>query len=183
MKDTSAGLEQGLVQVYTGDGKGKTSASMGLALRAIGAGLRVLMVQFIKGRRTAELTSAERLSPQFEIVQAGRGFVHLGARSESSYADSAEAALSALCLAWERMESGDYDVIILDEINCALTLGLLSVQDVLQIIEAKPEGVELVLTGRGADPRIIEAADLVTEMREIKHPFRQGMAARRGIDF
>lgn len=183
MKHTSARLERGLVQVYTGNGKGKTTASMGLALRAVGAGLRVLMVQFIKGRHSAELTSVERLFPQFEIVQAGRGFVCLGARSESSYADSAEAALSALCLAWERMQSGNYDVIILDEVNCALSLGLLSVRDVLQIIEDKPEGVELVLTGRGANPRIMAAADLVTEMREIKHPFRQGITARRGIDF
>jgi cob(I)alamin adenosyltransferase len=178
------GLNRGLVQVYTGNGKGKTTASIGLAMRAVGAGFRVLMVQFIKGvRKTGELETAALLYPKFRIVPAGKGFVHLGSRSESSPADSAEAAMSALVFAWECMESGEYDVIILDEVNCALSLGLIPVNEIVRMIEMKPKDVELVLTGRGAAPRILEAADLVTEMREVKHPFRNGIAARRGIEF
>jgi cob(I)alamin adenosyltransferase len=178
------GLNRGLVQVYTGNGKGKTTASIGLAIRAVGAGFRVLMVQFIKGvRKTGELKTAALLYPKFRIVPAGKGFVHLGNRSESSPADSAEAALDALVFAWECMESGEYDVIILDEVNCALSLGLIPVNEIVHMIEMKPQGVELVLTGRGAAPQILEAADLVTEMRDVKHPFRNGIAARRGIEF
>jgi len=178
------GLNRGLVQVYTGNGKGKTTASIGLAIRAVGAGFRVLMVQFIKGvRKTGELETAAFLYPKFRIVPAGKGFVQLGSRSESSPADSAEAAMSALMFAWECMESGEYDVIILDEVNCALSLGLIPVNEIVHMIERKPEGVELVLTGRGADPKVMEIADLVTEMREVKHPFRNGIAVRRGIEF
>jgi len=178
------GLDRGLVQVYTGNGKGKTTASIGLAMRAVGAGLRVLMIQFVKGaRKTSELEAAALLYPKFRIVQAGKGFVHLGSRSESSPEDSAEAAINALIFAWECMESGEYDVIILDEVNCALSLGLIPVNELVRMIEMKPEGVELVLTGRGADPQVMEMADLVTEMREVKHPFRSGIAARRGIEF
>jgi len=179
-----AGLSRGLVQVYTGDGKGKTTASIGLAIRAMGSGLRVLMVQFIKGTwPTGEVRAASAFDPGFRIVSAGRGFVELGQRSESDRVSSAEAASEALLFAWDCMTSGKYDVLILDEINCAVSLGLVPVEDVLQMIREKPEGVELVLTGRGADPRILEIADLVTEMREIKHPFRMGIAARRGIEF
>ena len=173
-----------MVQVYTGNGKGKTTASIGLAMRAVGAGLRVLMVQFVKGvRKTSELETAALLYPKFRIVQAGKGFVHLGSRSDSSSADSAEAAMDAFLFAWECMESGEYDVIILDEVNCALSLGLIPVNEIVRMIERKPERVELVLTGRGANPKVMAMADLVTEMREVKHPFRIGIAARRGIEF
>ena len=153
-------------------------------MRAVGAGLRVLMMQFVKGtRRTSELELAAFLYPEFQIVQGGTGFVHLGSRSESNPAESSEAAMSALVFAWECMASGEYDVIILDEVNCALSLGLIPVDEILHMIEMKPESVELVLTGRGAHPQIVEAADLVTEMREVKHPFQRGVAARRGIEF
>ena len=182
MKKT--GLTRGLVQVYTGDGKGKTTASIGLALRALGAGLKVLMIQFIKGARsTGEVAAASAFDPSFRIVPAGEGFVGLGGHDESDHASSAEAAVKALRFARQCMASEAYDVLILDEINCATSLGLVAAEDVLRMIQAKPERVELVLTGRGADPRILEVADLVTEMREIKHPFRKGIAARKGIEF
>ena len=181
---STTGLSRGLVQVYTGDGKGKTTASIGLAIRAMGSGLRVLMVQFIKSARpTGEVMAASGFDPGFRIVPTGRGFVGLGARSESDRESSAEAAAEALVFAWDCMISGKYDVLILDEINCAVALGLVPAEDVLRMIQEKPEGVELVLTGRSADSRILEAADLVTEMREVKHPFRRGVAARRGIEF
>ena len=128
--------------------------------------------------------AASGFDPGFRIVPTGRGFVGLGARSESDRESSAEAAAEALVFAWDCMISGKYDVLILDEINCAVALGLVPAEDVLRMIQEKPEGVELVLTGRSADSRILEAADLVTEMREVKHPYRdQGLKAQPGIDF
>jgi cob(I)alamin adenosyltransferase len=173
-------LEKGLVQVYTGDGKGKTSAAFGLALRAIGRGLKVYIVQFIKGGFDyGELYVVDKL-PNLTLKAFGRGrFVTRKPPDEVDVALAEE----AFNLAKEVVESGEYDMVILDEINVALSLKLISLEKVLDLIKRKPEHVELVLTGRYAPNEIIEAADLVTEMREIKHPYRKGWPARMGVDY
>lgn len=172
---------RGLVIVHTGNGKGKTTAALGLALRAVGQGLRVAMVQFIKGSwKYGELRAPEFL-PGFEIHPMGRGFVNLGAPSP----DPQDVALAreTLLAAREKVLSGRYGMVILDEVNYAVAYGLVPVQDVLSLISEKPPAVHLVLTGRDARPEIIEAADLVTEMREIKHPYRAGVKAQKGVEF
>jgi cob(I)alamin adenosyltransferase len=175
--------EPGYIIVLTGNGKGKTTAALGMALRAVGHGLRVLMLQFIKGSKNyGELAAVERLAGTFEIVQMGRGsFVHVDPASPDP-ADVA-AAEEAWVFAREQVLSGVYDMIILDEINNAVDYGLLEVSRILEVLKEKPDRITLVLTGRGADPAIIEIADLVTEMGEVKHPFRKGKKARKGIEF
>lgn len=171
------GWKRGYVQVYTGDGKGKTTAALGLALRVAGAGLRVFIAQFVKGREYSELRALERL-PQVEVRRYGRTcFID----REPEPADI-EAARTGLAEAREEMLSGRWDLVILDEANIATHFGLFPVEELLALIAEKPESVELVITGRRADPRVIEAADLVTEMREIKHYYRRGVRARKGIE-
>ncbi|MCL2760635.1 MAG: cob(I)yrinic acid a,c-diamide adenosyltransferase [Desulfuromonadales bacterium] len=173
-------LEQGCVQVYTGNSKGKTTAALGLALRATGHGLKVLMVQFMKGGGPyGEHISAKRLAPELTIIPTGRpGWVD---RENPSETDK-QLAKEAFEMAASKMKSNEYDIIILDEINGAVSFGLLLVEDILKLIKEKPEKVELILTGRNADQRVIEAADLVTEMKEIKHYYKQGVPARTGIE-
>ena len=185
-------LERGLVQVYTGDGKGKTSAAFGLALRAIGRGLKVFIVQFIKGGFDyGELYSVKGLK-NLELKAFGRGKFVLEFPDRSLKARlpvrrrgerDVELAKEALELAAQKVKGGSYDIVILDEINVALHLELIELGEVVELIRSKPKHVELVLTGRDAPPQIIEMADLVTEMREIKHPFRKGVAPREGIEF
>ncbi len=174
------GLEQGLVQVYTGDGKGKTTASLGLALRAVGRGLRVCMIQFIKGGgQYGEHLAAQKLAPLLTIHQTGRdGWIF---RDKLDPGDI-RIARESLDLAYKTLTGGEYDLLILDEINGAVWFGLLEVEDVLGLIGVKPPHMELVITGRGADERVIAAADLVTEMKEIKHYYQQGVQARIGIE-
>jgi len=174
------GLERGLVQVYTGDGKGKTTAAFGLALRAIGRGLKVFVIQFLKGGFDfGELHVVDRL-PNLEVRSFGRGrFITASGPSE----EDIEEARKALELAREVVMSGEYDIVILDEVNVALHFGLIRLEDVLDLVEHKPEHVELVLTGRRAPEELIEVADLVTEMREVKHPYRRGVPPRPGIEF
>jgi cob(I)alamin adenosyltransferase len=173
------GLERGCVQVYTGNGKGKTTAALGLALRAVGRGLRVCVFQFIKGGGPyGEHLIAGKLAPLFTIIQSGRpGWVNTKDISEDR-----RVAQEALLRAKELLTSGDYDLVVLDEINGAVGFGLIDVEQVLDVIALKPERVELVLTGRNAHERVIAAADLVTEMREIKHYFSAGVPARSGIE-
>ena len=173
-------LEKGLVQVYTGNGKGKTSASFGLALRAIGRGLKVYMIQFIKGGFDyGELHVVDSL-PNFKLKAFGRGkFITSNPPEE----EDVRLAQEALRLAEEIVESREYDIVILDEINVALHLRLVKLQDVVELIKKKPENVEIVLTGRNAPKEIIELADLVTELKEIKHPFSKGYQARKGIEY
>ncbi len=173
-------LETGLVQVYTGDGKGKTSAAFGLALRALGRGLKVYVIQFIKGGFDyGELYAIKQLA-NLELKAFGRGkFVTEKPPEEADI----KFALEAFELAEKIAASGEYDVVILDEINVALNLSLLKVNDVVSLIKNKPRHVELVLTGRYAPSEIIEAADLVTEMKEIKHPFKKGVPSRKGIEY
>jgi cob(I)alamin adenosyltransferase len=173
-------MELGLVQCYTGDGKGKTTAALGLAMRAAGRGLKVLMVQFLKGRRYGELEAAERLSDCFQIVQSGLDkFVKKGEPSE----EDIRLAHRGLQLAREAIMSGSYDVVILDEINVVIELGVLRVEEVLPLIDERPGGVELVLTGRYAPQEFYERADIITEMKNVRHCFDEGVPMREGIEF
>ncbi|MDO8729913.1 MAG: cob(I)yrinic acid a,c-diamide adenosyltransferase [Candidatus Omnitrophota bacterium] len=179
---------KGLTIVYTGNGKGKTSAALGAAMRALGHGWRVLIIQFFKGDWPVvygELELAKRLHPQFEVLQLGRGFVKIMG-DKKPFEEHVEAAQAALNLTRERMLSGNYDLIILDEVIYALgylDFKLIDLKDVLQIIREKPPQMHLILTGRNAPAEIIEAADLVTEMMEIKHPMKKGIPAQQGIDY
>lgn len=174
---------RGLVLVLTGDGKGKTTSCLGIALRAVGYGMRVLMVQFIKGSlHYGEMDGAKRLAPEFELVPMGKGFV--GIRGDSlSFAEHTAAAAKALATARKRMLSGKYDIVILDEINVALHLGLLELSAVLSLLREKPGNVHLILSGRNAHEEVVLQAHLVTEMRNIKHPFELGYEAEKGIDY
>ncbi|QLH05715.1 cob(I)yrinic acid a,c-diamide adenosyltransferase [Nitrosopumilus ureiphilus] len=175
--------ENGLTIVYTGKGKGKTTAALGIALRAVGYGKKICMIQFIKGSwHYGEMDSSKRLEPEFEIVAVGKGFVGI-IDDKSPKEDHKEIAKEAIRISNEKIQSGNYDIIILDEINYAVNLELISVNDVLNLIKSKPLEVDLVLTGNYAKDEVIKLADLVTEMREIKHPFQNGIKAKKGIDF
>jgi len=173
-------LDTGLTEVYTGEGKGKTSAAFGLALRAVGRGLRVCMIQFIKGGFDyGELYVVDGL-PNFTLNAFGRGKFITESPPSVEDVDLAEDAFKA---AKKAVSGGEYDVVILDEINVAIKLDLVDEKDVLELIREKPKHVEIVLTGRYASKRIVEAADLVTEFKKIKHPFDAGYPARKGIEF
>lgn len=173
-------MELGLVQVYTGDGKGKTTAAVGLAMRAIGKNLQVFMVQFLKGRHYGELETARRLSDRFKIVQSGLDtFVKRGEPSQ----EDLRLAHRGLEIAREAIMSGDYDIVILDEVNVAVDLGVLTVEEVLPLIDDRPEGVELVLTGRGAPEEFLQRADLITEMKNVRHFYDKGVPMREGIEY
>ncbi|GBF34339.1 Cob(I)alamin adenosyltransferase [Desulfocucumis palustris] len=173
-------LEKGLVQVYTGNGKGKTTASLGLALRAIGHGYKVFMLQFMKGSDYGELQTAEKFLPNLIIVQSGmETFVD---RDNPSPEDIRMAA-QGLETAKKIVREGNYDVVILDEINVALDYKLIPLEDVLEMIRSKPGHVELILTGRSAPEEIRQAADLITEMTLVNHPFYKGVDARQGIEY
>jgi cob(I)alamin adenosyltransferase len=173
-------LDKGYIQIYTGDCKGKTTAALGLALRAVGRELMVIMIQFMKGGGPyGEHLAAARLAPYLTIIPTGReGWVN----RDNPDPEDIRLARESLELARTSLTSGAYDLVILDEINGAVAFGLLSVTDVLELMAQKPENVELVLTGRNADEQIIAAADLVTEMREIKHYYKNGVSARVGIE-
>ncbi len=169
-----------MVQVYTGEGKGKTSAAFGLALRALGRGLQVYVVQFIKGGFDYGELHAVRQLANLELTAFGRGkFITEKPPPE----EDVKLARDALKLAEAIVAEGEYDVVILDEINVALSLKLIEVDDVVKLVKCKPHHVELVLTGRGAPPEIVEIADLVTEMKEVKHPFAKGVPPRKGIEY
>lgn len=173
---------RGLVLVFTGNGKGKTTSALGMALRAWGQGMRILMLQFIKGGwKYGELKAAGQLGERFEIRQAGVGFIMDS--DEEKLAEHRRAAGEALRSAKEEMASGKYDMIILDEINYTISFGLVDKDDVIELVKNKPPRLHLVLTGRNAPPEIIDLADLVTEMKEIKHPFSKGVKAQKGIEY
>jgi cob(I)alamin adenosyltransferase len=171
-------MRTGYVQVYTGDGKGKTTAAFGLALRAAGAGLRVFIAQFVKGMPYSELKAFERFADLITLRQYGTGCFISG---QPEPADR-EAARRALGEIKPLVSAGSHDIVILDEINIATRYGLIDVLDVLDLIECRAPGVELVLTGRYADERVLARADLVTEMLERRHYYRQGVQARTGIE-
>jgi len=175
--------DTGLVIVNTGNGKGKTTAALGTALRACGYGLKVVMIQFIKGPwKTGEQFSAARLAPEFEFIKAGKGFYKImGDRIPEEV--HRKAADEGFALAEEKIQSDAYDVVILDEINNAVGDGLITIEQVLSLLDRKPPRLHLILTGRNAHERLVERAHMVTEMREIKHPYQQGILAQKGIDF
>ena len=171
-----------MIIVLTGHGKGKTTAAIGMALRGVGHRQRILMIQFIKGSwRYGELDAARSLKPYFEIVPMGKGFIHHDGKGADK--EDRKAVLAAWDFFKEQMASGRYDMIILDEVNYAISYELLPIEEVLETLKAKPRKLHLVLTGRNADPHIIEMADLVTEMKEIKHPLKKGVKARKGIEY
>ena len=170
---------EGMIQIYTGNGKGKTTAAMGLALRACGAGLRVYIGQFVKDMKYAEVRLLEQVLPQIQIEQLGRGcFI----RREPGPADC-QAAQQGLARVAEQMKGGRYDLLILDEIGIAISMGLLEEEAVLALLESKPPQVELVLTGRYMPEKLLAKADLITEMKEIRHYYAtRGLLARDGIE-
>jgi len=175
--------KKGLIIVHTGPGKGKTTAALGLALRAVGSGLRVLMVQFIKGSwHYGELEAAKMLGEgRLTILPMGRGFVKVGA--EKPDPEDVRMVEDAWRMASEKIAGGEYDLVILDEINYAISYKMLDPEAVVTRLRSKPEMVHVILTGRNAHPSVVELADLVTEMREVKHPYRQGIQAQRGIEY
>jgi len=201
----------GLVQVYTGDGKGKTSAAMGLALRAIGQGLKVFIIQFMKGGAyTGEYISAKNFLPNNEFIQYGRGCVKEkkqlkltgfdeGAHFFDHIREDIECGPCRYCFlndeeqrrfvrlafdkAKEKTSKDEYNLVVLDEINVAVKLGFLGLQELIELIKNKNKETELIITGRDAHPQIIEMADLVTEMKLIKHYYEKGVSARRGIEY
>lgn len=173
----------GIVIVYTGNGKGKTTASLGVALRAIGQGLRVCMVQFIKGEwHYGELNSIKKLEPDFELIVAGKGFIGI-IDDDHAFEEHVSAAKTALEIVEQKMSLDVFDIIILDEINYAVHLGLLQLGDVLTLVKNRPKQLSLILTGNYACEELISLADLVTEMKAIKHPYKKGIKAKLGIDY
>ncbi len=192
--------DKGYVQVYTGNGKGKTTAAIGLAIRALGAGKRVLLLQFMKSKVYSEHNILPQISPDLHLETLGKPFFvakegSLTAEELAKWgsevvvfppgkppADYVAVAVQGIARAKEAVSNGKYDLVILDEINVAMFFELVSWQQVEDVINSKLENVELVLTGRGASPELIERADLVTEMREVKHYYQQGVAARLGIE-
>ena len=169
---------KGYIQVYTGNGKGKTTAALGLALRAAGAGKKVFFAQFIKGMEYSELNSIKRLAPEITLKQYGRRcFIF-----EKPEPEDLAAAEKGIQEVRDMIQSKQYDIIVMDEINIALHMKLIELKDLLDLLEEKPPETELVLTGRYAPPALLERADLVTEMREIKHYYEKGVPARTGIE-
>lgn len=174
---------RGLVLINTGDGKGKTTAALGTILRAVGYGHRCLIVQFVKGSWTyGEMKSIKRLEPEVEFYRMGRGFVGI-VDDTLPREEHEKAAQEALKFAREKLVSGDYRLVLLDEIFIAVQLNLIAKEDVLALLDVRPAQTTLILTGRGAPAEVIERADTVTEMREIKHAYRKGILAQRGVDY
>ena len=192
-KDVSKNNRKGMVQIYTGSGKGKTTAALGLAFRALGHGKKVLLIQFMKkGKDLGELKAARRFN-KFKILQTGpvkyevlskktnkKRWPGKGAFLSSKARQLAQRGLVA---AQKALEENEYDVIILDELNVAIEFGLLQLQEVKEILRNKPKRIEVVITGRYAHPEILEIADLVSEVRELKHYYKKGITARIGIEY
>ena len=173
---------QGLLIVHTGNGKGKTTAAIGLAIRAAGHNFKVLMIQFIKGSWSyGELESVKKLRPFFQIIPMGKGFIRHDKDGPSE--EDKQAIRDAWGIFKNKMNSGEFDMIILDEINYVLDYKLLDYKEVLRVMKEKPGDLHVIMTGRNAHPEIIGIADLVTEMKEIKHPFEKGVKAQKGIEF
>lgn len=176
-------INRGLVHIYTGDGKGKTSAALGLALRAISYKKKVLIVQFIKGPwRSGELNIVDRLRPYLKIMALGEGFVKIQG-DKKPFILHQQAADKALVYAQKALSSGKYDILILDEVNVATRERLITTDKVSHLIKSKPLKTELVLTGRYASAKIIKLADYVSHIKMVKHPWQKGILARRSIDY
>jgi cob(I)alamin adenosyltransferase len=182
MNSEQSNSRRGLILINTGPGKGKTTAALGTALRAVGCGMRVLMLQFIKGSwHYGELDAVEAFGANFVLKQMGRGFVKIG----GAEADPEDVRMVEE--AWEEARkailSGEWDLVILDEINYAIGYKMLDPATVAETLKAKPEMVHVILTGRNAHPMLVELADTVTEMREVKHAYQKGILAQRGIEY
>lgn len=176
-------LEHGYIQIYTGDGKGKTTASLGLALRALGHGWKVLVIQFTKGDQGTcygELASSNKFLPNLDVFQFGMDRV---VYSHNISFDDFKEAKKGWELAKKSIQSGEYQLVILDELNICVDLGMIKVAEVKEALINKPEGLEIVLTGRRAHPELVALAHLVTEMKPIKHYFDTGVLARQGIEY
>ncbi len=172
-------IEKGLIQVYTGNGKGKTTAAMGLGLRATGEGLNVYMIQFMKGRRYSEVDAIEKI-PNFTLVQYGRDEFVSKEKPDQIDIDLAKKGFNH---AKKIINEGKFDIVILDEINVAVDFNLIPLNELVKLIEEKPKHIELILTGRYAHPEIVRMSDLVSEILEIKHPYQNGVQSRKGIDW
>jgi cob(I)alamin adenosyltransferase len=180
--DPSPATRKGLILINTGPGKGKTTAAMGTALRAVGNGMRVLMLQFLKGSwHYGELDSTKAFGDNFVLRQMGRGFVKIGG------AETDPEDIRLVEAAWEEARqailSGEWDMVILDEINYAISYGMLDPAKVVETLESRPEMVHVILTGRNAHASLVAIADTVTEMREVKHAYQKGILAQRGIEY
>ena len=175
--------DNGLIIVYYGNGKGKTTAALGVALRAIGYEHNVCMIQFIKGEWDyGELYSSNKLKPYFELIVTGKGFV--GIIDDDHLIDEhIQSSKNAIRIATEKIRSNKYNTIILDEINYAIKLNLITENEVISMLESKPTELNIILTGNYLSNKILDLADLVTEMREVKHPYKKGIKAKKGIDF
>lgn len=173
-------MKQAIIQIYTGDGKGKTTAATGLMVRALGQGMRVLLVRFLKpiDPPSGELKILQQ-QPNFELLAAGLGGVY----DRNTAVDFAQDSAETFRVANEKIMTGDYDLVVLDEFNNVLHKNYLPLQDALDLLRNRPEKTELVLTGRNAPPEILELAQLVTRVEKIKHPFDQGIPARQGIEY
>ena len=179
--ETLARFNRGLVLVYTGDGKGKTTAAVGQALRSVGHGNRVLVIQFMKGKKYGEVLAAEKyLADRLTTVQCGLDSFVM--KNDPAPVDI-ELARQGLALAKKAVASGDYQMVVLDEINVALDFKLVELEDVIEIIKTKPASLDMVLTGRYAPAEVIELADMVSDIREIKHHYAQGIKERAGIEY
>ena len=173
----------GLIVVNTGDGKGKTTAALGICVRAVGYDMKVAIMQFVKGSwHNGELEGIKKLAPNVELFIGGKGFVGI-IDDNLPRTVHEQAAREAFKLAEELMLSGGYDILILDELNVAVSTGLIDTADVLKLLDKKPPLMDIVITGRNAPKKLIERADLVTEMKEIKHPYKKGILAQKGIDY
>lgn len=173
--------QHGLTIVYTGDGKGKTTAALGLAMRMLGAGKKVSLIQFMKSKRYSEHAILEKL-PCIDVTIMGKGFCKCEGDT-LPIKEHKKATQKALSAAKEAISSDAYDMVILDEVNCSIMCKLLAVREVLKLIRAKPKHIHLVLTGRGAPKSIIKTADLVSEIKDLKHPFYKGIKAQEGIEY
>lgn len=172
---------KGLTVIFTGDGKGKTSAALGALFRSLGHGFNCKVIQFIKARKdTGEFLLAKTLAPKLEFVQFGKGFTW---KKDFTMAEHKAAAQEGIKTAMQEIASGRYGMVVLDEILYALGKELVSLAQIIELIEKKPASMHLILTGRGAPDELIEKADLVTEMKEIKHPMKSGIPAQKGLDF
>ncbi len=174
---------KGLLVVYTGNGKGKTTAAMGMCVRAVGYNWNICLIQFVKGSwKYGELKGIKRLEPNVELHVIGEGFVGI-VDDTKDIEEHRRAAKNGIKLAVEKISSGEYPLVILDELNVALDLGLVSDEDVRQVLQARGEKQHLVITGRNAADWLIDEGDLVTEMVEVKHPYQKGILAQKGIDW
>jgi len=176
-------INNGLLIVYTGNGKGKTTAALGMCIRAVGYNWKICIIQFIKGSwKYGELKGIKKLESNVELYTVGEGFVGI-LDDNKEFEEHRKAASDGVKFSIDKMKSGNYNLVILDELNVAMDLGLVTEDELQEILANKPDRLHLVITGRNAPDSLLEKADLITEMKEIKHPFQQGILAQKGIDW